>query len=486
MQEIELPDGRVVEFPDGMSHEAMADAIKRNFPEFAQQEPISWADVGKGAVQNFLPSAGRFFGDLAGAVTSPVQTAQALGKTLAGAAQKLAPGDILGTEYKPYAEALGEHYAKRYGDIEGFKRALRDDPVGIAADASAPFTLGSSAVGAGASAMAKVGAAAKAIEAARKISRGLAAAGKYTDPLTPVVSGVKALRIPEHLYSSAVKFPTTMKDRNALIQTGLREGLVPNARGVAKLKNSIESVGSEVDSLVRARTALEESGQAARTINPQEIGLSAWQRADDLYKNTASPSSSLKAAESVIDDFAAHHGTSGNLTTKQAHDIKKATQRTLEEAYGEIRDGASGAAKEANKGIAHGMRQGIEANVPGVIPLNRRLSELLKLRKPFEQAANRIQNTNFFSLPSSVMTAGGISAAGAPALGAGILWNMLTRPAMKARYGIGLQRAGNAFDAARPPVSAYAYPGLVLDRALEKKGMPKLPGLLQLLGAMGK
>lgn len=453
--------------------------------------PVSWSEVASGAVENFLPSAGRFVGDLADAVTSPVQTAKALGKTVAGAAQKIAPGDILGTEYVPYADAVIDHYADRYGDIEGFKRALRDDPFGVAADVSAPLTGGAGAMRGLAKAASVSAKTARAADLLTRLGNAAETAAKITDPLTPVVKGVSAIGLPEKLYSSAMKFPTALKNRDEIIATGIREGFVPNAKGFDKLQNTMAKVGGEVNSLIDARTALEEAGQVAKTIDPEASAARAWKNADALYRDTAAPTSAKNAIEGVVDDFLVNHAAQGNLTTRQAQNIKQATQMTLKEAYGQIQDGPSGAAKSANKQIAREMRLGIEANIPDVIPLNKRLAELSRLQAPFERASNRIQNLNFLSLPNVGTTAGAATAAGAASPGlvpatvaGGLAFNLATRPGMKARYAIGLDKIGKGLNTARLPVSSYAYPGVVLERSFEEKDMPDLQGndLLRMFG----
>jgi hypothetical protein len=37
--EIELPDGRFLEFPDSMTQDQMSSAIQKNFPEFKKETP---------------------------------------------------------------------------------------------------------------------------------------------------------------------------------------------------------------------------------------------------------------------------------------------------------------------------------------------------------------------------------------------------------------------------------------------------------------
>src|SRR5436190_4642689 len=52
-------------------------------------------------------------------------------KVAAGGVEKLIPGE---QEHEPYANAVGQFFADRYGSMEAFKKTLAEDPVGFAAD----------------------------------------------------------------------------------------------------------------------------------------------------------------------------------------------------------------------------------------------------------------------------------------------------------------------------------------------------------------
>jgi hypothetical protein len=146
---------------------------------------LTGAETGANAVINLLPSAASFAKDTASAVVHPVETVKTIGSLAAGALSKTGMVDA----DEATVDALGKFYADRYGSVDGFKRALADDPVGILADASAVLSLGGGTV-------AKVGEVSK-IGAIAKTGRAVAAAGRAIDPINAMgqVAGL-AGRVP--------------------------------------------------------------------------------------------------------------------------------------------------------------------------------------------------------------------------------------------------------------------------------------------------
>lgn len=107
------------------------------------EEPLTWGQVGEQALEN-LPSSGmKFAEDISTAVTSPWETAKAVGNVALGAAYKLTPGVQPEEEL---ADKIGKFYSERYGSLEGFKKALAKDPVGIVGDVATVLTGGGAAV----------------------------------------------------------------------------------------------------------------------------------------------------------------------------------------------------------------------------------------------------------------------------------------------------------------------------------------------------
>ena len=192
--EFDMPDGSIQKFevPKGLSDQQVEAYVAQQM----QQQPVQqqpkpergWGDVAVNALVNAPASGAQMLKGIYETVSSPVQTAQGLGRLAYGAAQYAMPNapflkpEALGTtpetaeRSKQEASAVADFYKNRYGSMEGFKEALATDPLGVASDVSALATGGSTAA-AKAPVMANV---------LRKV-------GAYTNPLA----------IPEKLISGA-------------------------------------------------------------------------------------------------------------------------------------------------------------------------------------------------------------------------------------------------------------------------------------------
>ena len=99
---------------------------------------------------NIPGSAADVAGDLWSAISSPLDTAGAIGSAALGAGQlaKQALGfDVRGVfgEHRPAARAVGQHYSDRYGGFDEIADSLRTDPVGTALDVGGVLTGGAAA-----------------------------------------------------------------------------------------------------------------------------------------------------------------------------------------------------------------------------------------------------------------------------------------------------------------------------------------------------
>jgi hypothetical protein len=121
------------------------------------QREYSWSEVPAAARQNLPRSAKQFYGDVATAVLNPIDTAQSMAQLAGGAAMAVLPERaqnwLMSVGNDPQkmqqsidmARAAGGELADKYGSMAGFRRALAEDPVSVAADFSTLLSGGATA-----------------------------------------------------------------------------------------------------------------------------------------------------------------------------------------------------------------------------------------------------------------------------------------------------------------------------------------------------
>lgn len=144
-------------FPKGTSREDRDRYIQgQQHAESYQQQiaaggDIPAVDIASRSLQAVPESGYKVAEGFGQMIEHPIDTANMITKLGAGAlqlgAQKLGvpipEGESFwgSQENVDLAKRVGEHYAKRYGSVEGFQQALMTDPVGVAADAASVLML---------------------------------------------------------------------------------------------------------------------------------------------------------------------------------------------------------------------------------------------------------------------------------------------------------------------------------------------------------
>jgi hypothetical protein len=133
-------------------------------------------EVASRAISNIPSSFGSMVGNVVEAVTSPVQTAKSVLDLGAGILQNVLPESLVQAvgedkASREVASKVGQFYADRYGSVEGAKRAIAEDPVGVLADVSTILTGG-------------------ALAGPRAVSQPLARVASAIDPLAIAGRGV--------------------------------------------------------------------------------------------------------------------------------------------------------------------------------------------------------------------------------------------------------------------------------------------------------
>ena len=303
----------------------------------AEQGGMAWGDVAYNAAKNAIPSAGKLVGDYYQAIRHPIDTAKAVadvgaGVIRAGAAQVL-PESVISTldnlggagensqRAADAATAVGRFYGDRYGSMEGFKRSIAEDPVGVAADVSVPLTLGGSA-------------AARAPGVAGRVGQIAARAGRALDPVTAAIDTAGATG---RLARGWVGTMTGAGDEplreafNATRAGGQRSAAYyDNLRGKTPPDAVVSEAQSAMDNLSKNRAADYQAGIQSTKASTAKVNLKAV--ADQLLQTidgmqvqglwTGGPASK-RTAERVMNDLISWAKTPGSVTPVGLDGLKK-------------------------------------------------------------------------------------------------------------------------------------------------------------------
>lgn len=215
-----------------------------------KQLGMSAGDVASGAVSNFMPSVAKMVGDVATAVTSPIQTLSGLADLTMGAFQNFTPLDLQKSfgataddvvRTKQLANQVGQFYKDRYGSVEGAKRAIAQDPAGVMADVATVFTGGAALPGRAGAIASKT---ASIVDPLSLTAKGVGAAykgaGAITKPLLGMSSGVGIEPITQ-----------AVKAGKAGGETGA--SFVSNLRGQADIGSVLDSAKSNLEAIKKER-----------------------------------------------------------------------------------------------------------------------------------------------------------------------------------------------------------------------------------------
>lgn len=218
----------------------------------------TWGQVARESISNIPSSAGRFASGIYEAVAHPLQTGQAVLDIGAGGLQAMMPQSVLDAveridpnpqaaqRARGVAGQVGDIYRGRYGSESGFKEAIATDPVGVLSDASTVLTGG-----------------AMIAPQAGKLASVLRKGAELTNPITPVVAGVKAAG---KAVGSAVPFVTGMTTGagSAPIKEAYKAGkeggargslFAENMRGRANMTDVLDDARFNLEAMNRAKQA---------------------------------------------------------------------------------------------------------------------------------------------------------------------------------------------------------------------------------------
>ena len=252
-------------------------------------------DVIGQSMKTFPSSADKYAGDIASMFYHPIDTLTSIGKLMIGAAEKVVPDEWTdgALHHEKYADAIGKHYADKYGTIEGFKRAWAKDPVGIVADFSMFFTGGGTAL---AQIPGKIG----------SIGKKAQTIGNAIDPLQAAAKGTAAVLEPAVTAGSKLLMKEGVSPTVGQIYGGLPAKIEDKLTSLPGLGDMISSGRRGAnEQLTRAafNRALEPIGKSADGMKLDRGGLGkVYDQLGAEYERLI-PEASFKASDEFLDDI---------------------------------------------------------------------------------------------------------------------------------------------------------------------------------------
>lgn len=253
-------------------------------------------------------------------------------------------------------------------------------------------------------------------------------------------------KTPEEAYQSALKPSTTLTEaeRTQVVKTGLEEKLPVSKGGLQQIADRIGDLNQRIKDVIAS--------------NPNRVVANKFQVASRLgntvqrFANQVAPTADLNAISDVGNDFL--NTAPDQITAEQAQSMKQGTYRALgDKAYGELK----GAAIEAQKSLARGLKDELASNFPELKDLNAADSKLLDLQPVLERAVNRIGNHQLVGIGTPI-AAGAVKAvtgSSKVAAAAGLMKAVLDDPYVKSRLAISLYKRGVSPQASSARIATY-------------------------------
>ena len=164
-------------------------------------------------------------------------------------------------------------------------------------------------------------------------------------------------------------------DAAKAIDTMLKDGFNATPGGVAKMRVLVKKLSGEVDDLIKTSP-----GTVDKTAIRGEV-IEQLKK----FRNQVNPNSDVKAILKSWDEF--KHTVGPQIPVQKAQELKKGTYKILADKYAHMGTVGDEAGTQAQMALARGLRKGIEKEVPGVIPKNERMQELINAMEIAERRA---------------------------------------------------------------------------------------------------
>jgi len=427
-----------------------------------------------GFLSNTLSSAGKFVGDMAGPLLHPGDTLEGVKNLFEGMSEKTGQPAVAGQSHGENVNALVKMYSDRYGSFDKFRQTLYNDPVGVLSDVAALASagggvakgveLGADALKADAvaNAAAKVG---KVASTVSDVANPLSLAGKAAD-----VTGLSKVADNFGDWTSQKLRKLSLKGGYTVNADPLAVQAAARTMGEEKIPLSdagVQKITQAVEDLQQAKQAREAASPAM--VNPESVA----QRLDVLAQGSAgasqvNPQKDIADINKVKANFLASNP--GPIPVARAEALKSGTYANNK--YGPSPPPQLAATAKAEKGLAAGLKEEIENQLPEIKELNAQQQKFINLQGMLEQAVHKHSNAGslFGGGPTAALNtiknigigAGAVAGAGhlaGPVVGsvagaAAVAATVLSDPAMKARLAAAIDWGrANAAKAGKPLVT---------------------------------
>ena len=249
----------------------------------------------------------------------------------------------------------------------------------------------------------------------------------------------------------------TLADVRSGVDTALQNQIPVTEAGAGKLSSLIADYGRKTQAVIDARA------QQGGTVNPSAVAS----RLDQINTSQVLPEKDIATINKAKQAFMERNGAApaqpptptgvldangqpvmrpgapanpGNpIPVDVAQAEKQGTYRQNAAKYGEL----SQAQIEAEKALARGYREELEAQAPELKLLNQKESEFLGLQPMLERAVRRAGNADVVDFKTLAETGAGAVAAGPLGAAAGLTTRILDFPGLKSRLAIAISKASN-------------------------------------------
>lgn len=272
---------------------------------------------------------------------------------------------------------------------------------------------------------------------------------------TAKIGEAGARRLMQSSLKPTVSDARTLGDVRAVTETALEEAIPTSESGMEKAATIGNARRVAVDATLAKR--------AGATVDP----AAAASRVDQIqprFANQVNPAADIKDIGAVKDEFLSAHG-SVPLPIEKAQAIKQGTYRNIgDRAYG----AESTARVEAQKAIARGLKEEMEALAPELAGQNKQLGAILDLEKVLERTVRRGGNADVVDTGDAI-TGAATAITGSPLVATvGLFRKTLGNPAIKSRLAIALYQGSRASGKPLSYVQATQRAGTIINTLLER------------------